>query len=893
MSLQASSQTALSYRPVIPLVLLTMLLIAVDLMVPLGVALGVLYILPLLATLFLQDSRLTRVVAIIATLLIMMGYWISPEGGDQWTVLVNRTISVVAIWVTYLIVMRNIDTVSAIRESEEHNRLVVEAAPSGMVMIDQTGHIVLANKLIGEQFGYTRETLVGQPIELLLPEQFRERHAAHRSLFFSSPESRRMGSGRDLFGLRSDGTEFPVEIELNPLTTAKSAFVLASVVDITARKKTADRIAAQAMELQQHTRSIENLLAQNQLLLNSVVDGIWGLDLNGTTTFVNPAATRMLGYESEELLGTLMHPKVHHTKYDGSPYPKEDCPMYAAYQQGSTQTVAHEVLWRKDGTCFPVEYTSTPITDEQNTIQGAVVIFRNISERIQAEETIKATAHERQLILDNVPALIASFDSAHCYRFANKRYLEWFDVAHETLVGKHAKAFLSEEVYHKIIKKRMDQALAGEVVTYQVQVPHTDGALRWVEAMYVPESDHHGRIQGFFAMILDIHDRKIYEEQVQIISERLRIATQSAHIGIWDWDVVHNVLTWDDQMYALYGTTAGTFSGAYEAWTQGLYPEDRPRAQEELQEALNGENPFDTEFRVKWPDHSIHHLRAFALVQRNTMGEAIRMTGVNWDMTAEKNAVNALNKHIEELRRSNADLEQFAHVVSHDLKAPIRGISSVARWLIEDLGQTVTPDSKENLQLMLERTLRMDQLINGILEYSKAGGRTHPPTLVDLHHLVEDLLRELQPPAVYSVRIDGTLPHVVGDRTQLMQIFQNLLGNAIQHFGKPSGEIVMSGQETQTNVVLTVRDTGIGIPTSQYSKIFNLFQTLRSKDTGGGTGVGLAIVKKIVEQQGGTVSVTSQEGIGTTFTVILPKHSSLTRTREETRNEPSIGRAIS
>ena len=237
----------------------------------------------------------------------------------------------------------------------------------------------------------------------------------------------------------------------------------------------ADRITS-AIESHDAKTAHLTVSALNEQILISAKEGIWGLDLEGQTTFVNPAAARMLGYQTDELLGTLMHMKVHHTKPDGSPYPREDCPMYAAYRVGSTQTIEHEVLWRKDGTSFPVEYTSTPIRDEFNQVKGAVVTFRD--------------------------------------------------------------------------------------VTY----------------------------------------RKQHQDELENLSARLQLATQSAEIGVWDWDVVNNILTWDDQMYTLYGLPRDVFSGTYEAWTAALHPDDHDRADREMHDAMRAGSPFNSRYRVIRPD---------------------------------------------------------------------------------------------------------------------------------------------------------------------------------------------------------------------------------------------------------------------------------------------------
>lgn len=139
---------------------------------------------------------------------------------------------------------------------------------------------------------------------------------------------------------------------------------------------------------------LEKLRRQNDLILSSAGEGIYGLDLNGLTTFVNPAATRMLGWLPEELHGKPQHGVIHHTRPDGKPYPNEECPIYAAFKDGKVHLVNNEVFWRKDGASFPVEYTSTPISDERGRLEGAVVTFRDITKRKQAEEAIRRANEE-------------------------------------------------------------------------------------------------------------------------------------------------------------------------------------------------------------------------------------------------------------------------------------------------------------------------------------------------------------------------------------------------------------------------------------------------------------------------------------------------------------------
>jgi signal transduction histidine kinase len=238
-------------------------------------------------------------------------------------------------------------------------------------------------------------------------------------------------------------------------------------------------------------------------------------------------------------------------------------------------------------------------------------------------------------------------------------------------------------------------------------------------------------------------------------------------------------------------------------------------------------------------------------------------------VSERRRTLDALERHASELARSNRDLDQFAHVVSHDLKAPLRGIASLATWVADDCGDALSGESREHLSLLEQRAKRMSQMIDGVLTYSRVGRTQEVPERVDSRAVLEEVIDLLDPPPDVRVRLEGRLPVVRFERTQLLQVFQNLIGNAVVHLGKPSGVVVVSCRERAGEFEFSVRDDGVGIPEQQFERIFKLFQALNPEREG--TGVGLAIVKKIVEMHGGSVSVESTVGAGTTFRISIPK----------------------
>jgi signal transduction histidine kinase len=223
------------------------------------------------------------------------------------------------------------------------------------------------------------------------------------------------------------------------------------------------------------------------------------------------------------------------------------------------------------------------------------------------------------------------------------------------------------------------------------------------------------------------------------------------------------------------------------------------------------------------------------------------------------------------LARSNADLEQFAYVASHDLRAPLRGIASLSDWLEEDLGDAVTPPVKRHIDTLRGRVGRLDALITGIATYSRAGRREETIESVSVGAIVRDVVDLAVPASDVQVRVTPQLPVVSAPRTPLQQIFLNLVSNAVNHGAANGGEIEIDCADDGDHWRFSVRDHGSGVPAGYQDRIFGLFQRLKSRDEVEGTGIGLALVKKLVERYGGRVWVESAPGQGATFSFTWPK----------------------
>lgn len=248
-----------------------------------------------------------------------------------------------------------------------------------------------------------------------------------------------------------------------------------------------------------------------------------------------------------------------------------------------------------------------------------------------------------------------------------------------------------------------------------------------------------------------------------------------------------------------------------------------------------------------------------------------KFTGMVRDISARKQAEAQQALLMHELESANEELKSFAYVVSHDLKAPLRAIGSLADWISTDYADKFNDDGKEHMRLLISRVHRMDSLIEGILRYSRVGRVTEAIVAVDLNQLVCDVIDLLAPPPNITVSVENPLPTIVTEPTRIQQVFQNLLSNAIQYLDKPQGKISITCGAEGKQWKFSVSDNGPGIESRHFDKVFQMFQTLAPRDRVESTGVGLTLVKKIVEMYGGRIWIESRLGEGSTFFFTLPK----------------------
>jgi light-regulated signal transduction histidine kinase (bacteriophytochrome) len=230
-----------------------------------------------------------------------------------------------------------------------------------------------------------------------------------------------------------------------------------------------------------------------------------------------------------------------------------------------------------------------------------------------------------------------------------------------------------------------------------------------------------------------------------------------------------------------------------------------------------------------------------------------------------------LESSVRKLNRSNKELQEFAHITAHDLKTPLRGIGILADWLVTDYADKFDEKGKEQVRLLAARATQISALIDSVLEYSMIRREDIKKQQIDLNTVIPELIARVDPPADVEITIENELPALVCERTHIVQVFQNLLSNAIKYMDKPKGQVKVGCVGQGDFWKFSVADNGPGIDSKYFDKIFRMFQTLSPRDEVESTGIGLSIVKKIAELNGGKVWVESEVGKGSTFFFTLPE----------------------
>ncbi len=385
--------------------------------------------------------------------------------------------------------------------------------------------------------------------------------------------------------------------------------------------------------------------------------------------------------------------------------------------------------------------------------------------------------------------------------------------------------------------------------------------------------------RALLSVMVDITSRKQAEQEIARARESLAAAQRIGHVGSWDWDLVTDEARWSDELFRIFGLEVGPSGGDLAKALALMHPEDAERVAAAVKAAVDGVRPYDVEYRAVRPSGEVRHLQAQGEVTRDPSGRPVRMIGLVRDITERWQAAEAIRKSSQalaenaaELSRSNAELEQFAYVASHDLQEPLRMISSYLQLIETRYKGKLDSDADDFIRYGVEGAKRMQSLINDLLSFSRVGTRGKPFEPIESGQALDAALQNLEV-AIEETRAKvthGPLPKVIADPGQLTQLFQNLVGNAVKFHGEAPPDVRIEAARDGGAWRFTVKDNGIGIDPKQFDRIFIVFQRLHGREAYPGTGIGLAISKKIVERHGGRIWVESEPGKGATFHFTIP-----------------------
>jgi PAS domain S-box-containing protein len=553
-------------------------------------------------------------------------------------------------------------------------------------------------------------------------------------------------------------------------------------------------------------------------LVQSVTDyAIYAIDPAGHVINWNPGAQRIKGYTPEEIIGQSF--TLFYTPEDlaaGRPQRLMD----TAVMDGHVEDEGWRV--RKDGSRFWASVALAPIRDAAGGLLGFTKVTRDLTERRAAEEAVRQSEEQFRLLVQSVK------DYAILMLDPNGRVVSWNEGAErikgytaDEIRGRSFTVFYPEEARAAAFPEyELEQAALNGRFEDEGWRVRKDGTTFWANVVITALRGASGRLLGFAKVTRDLTDRRNAEDA------RVRLAAQEA---------AHAEAARRSKELELLNEELQHQSAALEEQTSEM--EQQASEMQSLMQQLEDAND-----------------------QLRTALESTEAARLNAERSAE--AASAAYR----------ELDQFAYVASHDLKAPLRGISNLAQWIQDDLGADLDGESKEHMRLLQGRVRRMEALIEGILAYSRAGRLRTEPHVVDTGAVVEEALELLAPPAGITVEVQPGMPAVLAERVSLQQVFMNLIGNAIKYTAadRPDGAVQVGWAGGGDFYEFTVRDNGPGIAPEYHDRIWAIFQTLEARDRVEGTGIGLSVVRKVVESQGGRTWVESAPGEGAVFGFTWP-----------------------
>ncbi len=668
------------------------------------------------------------------------------------------------------------------------------------------------------------------------------------------------------------------------------------------KKQVAERVEQYRLVQTQLLNSVKGM----QSLLDSMVEGAYGVDVEGRCTFVNQAFLTMLGYQhAEEVLGQHMHTLIHHTHADGRPYLEADCKMLFRQERDQPLVVRDEVFWRRDGTSIPVEYRANRIVQAGYTV-GAITTFIDITERRLSEGALQDSERQsrevsQELLLQKFAmdqhAIVATTDVQGRITYVNDKFCAISGYSREELMGQDHIMINSGFHPHGFFKKMYRTVGSGHVWTGDVCNRAKDGKLFWVNTTIVPDMGSDGKPRQYVEIRADITQRKENEAELERYRENLeslvlqqtnkllesqqlwRFAVEGSGDGVWDYDFATGVNTVSPRMKEMLGFDPAAYENDKQLndWESRLSPESMIATKLAFADVIaNKTNSYavDQQVRCENGDYIWLHTRGI-VIGRSADGSPLRLIGTSRDITERKRIEDAA------LAGSRAKSEFLANM-SHEIRTPMNGVIGMVDVLLQT---QLDAAQKRIVRTIHDSSLGLLHILNDILDYSKieAGKLDMERIPTHLREVVESVAqlminvasgRDVQ----LSLFVDPALPvWIYSDGTRLRQILFNLLGNALKFIRQGVGHAMLHvypvvRADGVNCVQFRIIDNGIGMSEEVLARLFQPF-TQADETTArkfGGTGLGLSITQRLVEMMHGRIYVESTPDVGSEFIVELP-----------------------